>query len=41
MADIKGAEPLAERSKALALTEEIEDMVLRAESNPLSTCRMR
>jgi hypothetical protein len=34
VADIEGAEPLAERIKASALTEEIEDMVLRAESNP-------
>ena len=32
--DVEGAEPLKERSKRVALTEEIDDMVLRAESNP-------
>lgn len=33
VADIEGAEPLAERMKSWSLPEEIEDMVLRAESN--------
>lgn len=34
VANIEGAEPLAERIKVSALNEEIGDMVLRAESNP-------
>jgi hypothetical protein len=34
VADIEGAEPRADRTKAWTLTEEIEDLVLRAESNP-------
>jgi hypothetical protein len=34
VADIEGAEPLAERTKNCTLTEEVEDMVFRAESNP-------
>lgn len=33
VADIEGAEPLAERINAWSLPEEIEDMVLRAEAN--------
>jgi len=32
--DVDEAEPLAERTKKFALNEEIDDMVLRAESNP-------
>ena|SRR2546427_12264005 len=34
VADVEGAEPLTQRTKNWTLTEEIEDMVLRAESNP-------
>jgi len=34
VADIEEAEPLAERIKKLTLTEEIDEMVVRAESNP-------
>jgi hypothetical protein len=32
--DIEDAEPLAERGKKWSMTEEIDDMVLRAELNP-------
>ncbi len=34
VAGIEEAEPLAQRIKAWSLPEDIEDMVLRAESNP-------
>jgi hypothetical protein len=32
--DVQGAEPLSERAKRASFTEEIDEMVLRAESNP-------
>jgi hypothetical protein len=32
--DIEGAEPLARRTKNRSMTEEIDDMVARAECNP-------
>jgi len=32
--DVEGAEPLAERAERSTLTEEIDDMRARAESNP-------
>jgi hypothetical protein len=32
--DVEGAEPLTQRTQDWTLTEEIEDMVRRAESNP-------
>jgi len=34
VADVEEAEPLTQRTKNWTLTEEIEDMVFRAESNP-------
>jgi len=34
VADVEGAEPLAERTRTQTLSEEVDDMVLRAESNP-------
>jgi hypothetical protein len=34
VADVEGAEPLAQRAETRIMTEEIDDMVLRAESNP-------
>jgi len=34
VADVEGAEPLSQRAEKRTMTEEIEDMVLRAELNP-------
>jgi len=34
VANVEGVEPLSERSRRSTLTEEIEDMVRRAETNP-------
>ena len=34
VADIDGAEPLQERASRVTLTEEVEDLQTRAESNP-------
>ena len=34
VADVEDAEPLTQRTKNWTVTEEIEDMIFRAESNP-------
>jgi hypothetical protein len=39
VADVEGAEPLSQRAeKRTTMTEEIDDMVLRAELNPGCDC---